>query len=158
VNFSRYAQDIFLIFEVKRFSYKVKEQLRFPKKVYVIDHALIKAIRFFTTDNYGRILENIVFLELKRRKREIYYCSENRECDFIVGEKNRITQAIQVTRSISSEKTKEREIKGLLNAMKEYSLEKGYIFTEDETDTVTVDNKTIKVIPVWYWLLFEKTE
>ena len=153
-NFSNYAQDIFLIFELKKFSYKVKEQLRLPKKVYAIDHALVNAVRFFATENYGRVLENIVFLELKRRNGELYYYSGDRECDFIAGEKGRILQSIQVCKSIASPATKKREIDGILDAMNEYNLGKGLILTEDETDTIKTGGKTINVLPVWHWLLY----
>lgn len=153
-NFSNYAQDIFLIFELKKFSYKVKEQLRLPKKVYAIDHALVNAVRFFMSENYGRILENIVFLELKRKGKELYYHSGYKECDFIVAEKNRIIQALQVSKSLASLKTRNRETEGLADAMNEYKLKEGLILTENEADTIKANGKTIKILPVWYWLLF----
>lgn len=153
-NFSNYAQDIFLTFELKKFSYKVREQLRAPKKVYAIDHALVNAVRFFSSENYGRILENIVFVELKRRKKELYYFSENRECDFIISEKNRIVQAIQVSKSISSIETREREIHGLMDAMAAYKLNDGFILTEDEKGTEKIKDKEINILPAWYWLLY----
>jgi predicted AAA+ superfamily ATPase len=154
-NFSNYASDIFLIFELRKFSYKVKEQLRWPKKVYAIDHALINAVRFFMSENYGRILENIVFLELKRRGGELYYHSNDKECDFIIAQKNKIVQALQVAKSMTSQKTKDREIEGLTEAMNTYNLKDGFILTEDEADTIKNSGKTITVLPVWYWLLFE---
>lgn len=153
-NFSNYAGDIFLIFELKKFSYKVKEQLRWPKKVYAIDHALINAVRFYVSENYGRILENIVFLELKRRGKELYYHSNDKECDFIVAHKGKIVQALQVSKSIASQKTKDREIEGLTEAMNSYNLKDGFVLTEDEADTIQSSDKTIHVLPVWYWLLF----
>jgi predicted AAA+ superfamily ATPase len=153
-NFSSYAQDIFLIFEMKRFSFKVKEQLRNPRKVYVIDHALVNAVRFFMSENYGRVLENIVFLELTRRKKELFYHCANKECDFLVAEKGKILQAIQVTKSMASQKTRARELEGLLEAMDAHSFPQGLILTEDESDTVKTGGKAIRILPVWYWLLF----
>jgi predicted AAA+ superfamily ATPase len=154
-NFSKYAQEIFLIFEVKKYSYKIKEQLRFPKKIYTIDHGLVKAIRFFFSEDYNRLLENIVFISLKRNGNEIYYHKENKECDFIISDKLKVIQAIQVAKTISEAKTKKREIEGLLEALNKFRLKEGLILTEDNYGTFKINNKTIKILPTWYWLLLE---
>jgi len=154
-NFSRYAQEIFLIFEVKRHSYKTKEQLRFPKKIYAIDHGLVQAVRFCFSEDYGRMLENIAFLSLRRLGDEIYYHQENKECDFLVSDNKGVVRAIQVARTLSSAKTKQREVAGLLEAMVKYRLKEGLILTEDEHDSFKIEGKTIRVLPIWYWLIRE---
>ncbi len=153
-NFSKYAQEIFLTFEAKKHSYKVKEQLRSPKKIYTIDHGLVRAIRFFFSDDHGRILENMAFIALKQGGGEIFYFKKDRECDFIISDKRKIVQAIQVARSLSDSKTKKREIDGLLSAMSEHKLKDGLILTEDEYESFKIENKNIFVLPLWYWLLY----
>ncbi|MFC1522034.1 ATP-binding protein [Elusimicrobiota bacterium] len=156
-NFSRYAQDIFLIFEVKRYSYKLKEQLRFPKKIYAIDHGLVQAIRFSFSEDRGRLLENIVFLNLKRQQDGIYYHKNSKECDFLTVKNGKVTQAIQVAQDLGSSKTRKREMEGLLEALGQYQLRNGLILTEDEYETVKVANKTIRILPIWFWLLSSGT-
>ncbi|MCX5751843.1 MAG: ATP-binding protein [Candidatus Saganbacteria bacterium] len=152
-NFSRYAQEIFLIFEVKKYAYKIKEQLRSPKKIYAIDHGLIKAVRFSFAQDTGRFLENIAFIALERKGYAVYYHKEGKECDFIVSDNHKIIRAFQVTKSLSDAKTKKREIDGLIEAMEKYNLKEGTILTEDEKDSFKFGNKTINVLPLWHWLL-----
>lgn len=154
-NFSRYAQEAFLLFESKRYSYKIREQLRAPKKLYAIDHGLVQAVRFSFSEDYGRMLENIVYLALRRKNEEIYYHKGSRECDFLVAEKGKVVQAIQVTKSLAEAKTKKRETDGLYEAITQHKLKEGLILTEDDVSTSKIGNKTIRVMPVWYWLLGE---
>lgn len=124
-----------------------------PKKIYAIDHGLVQAVRFSFSENYGKMLENIVYIALRRKQEEIYYYKEQKECDFIVAGGNKIIQAIQVTKSLAETKTKTREIDGLLEAMSKHKLKEGLILTEDESDVMKMGNAAIKVLPVWYWLL-----
>lgn len=152
-NYSRYAQDAFLIFEAKKYSYKVREQLRAPKKIYAVDHGLVQAVRFSFQDNYGRMMENIAYIELRRRGKEVYYYKGKRECEFMVVENGRVTEAIQVAKSMSDAKVREREISGLLEAMEQYKLKKGIILTEDENEEIKIEKQIILIEPLWHWLL-----
>ena len=152
-NFTRYAQDAFLFFEATRHSYKGREQLRAPRKIYSIDHGLVQAVRFSFSEDYGRMMENIVFLSLKRQGFKIYYHKGNRECDFLAEDKGKIIQAIQVTKTLSQSKTKNREIEGLLEALSIHGLKEGLILTQDTVESHKVGDKTIRTLPLWYWLL-----
>jgi len=84
------------------------------KKIYVIDNGLANSISFKFSQNEGRLLENLVFIELKRRDKEVYYHKGKYECDFIIKKNLKITSAIQVTLSIKNSKTRERELNGLI--------------------------------------------
>lgn len=75
------------------------------------------------------------------------------ECDFVVIENKKIVSAIQVTQSLDDPSVREREIKGLLDAMVTYKLAEGLIITEDEEDIEKINGQIIKIIPVWKWLL-----
>jgi predicted AAA+ superfamily ATPase len=75
-------------------------------------------------------LANLVFLELKRRDKEIYYHNQKKECDFVIKEKSKIVEVIQVSWSIESESTYDRELAGLLDAVNTYGLKEGLILTE----------------------------
>ena len=152
-NFSKYAEEAFLVFEVKKFSHKIKEQLRAPRKLYAIDHGLIQAVRFSFSEDYGRILENIVFIELKRKGNGIFYQLGNKSCDFLISESGRVVQAIQVAKSLANPETKKREIAGLGEALEFHKLNKGLILTEDENDTIKHGKTTIEILPIWYWLI-----
>ncbi|MBI5400043.1 ATP-binding protein [Candidatus Saganbacteria bacterium] len=152
-NFSRYAQEISLIFEVKKFAYKIKEQLRSPKKIYVVDHGLVKAVRFSFSQDHGRWLENVAYLALVRQGQDIYYHKESKECDFLIAKNHKIVQAIQITKSLADPKTQKRELAGLLEALEKHNLAEGTILTEDEAAVWKIGKKTIKAVPLWYWLL-----
>ncbi len=152
-NFLNYAEEAFLIFTVKKYSYKIKEQMRAPRKVYNIDHGLTQAVRFGFSENAGRVLENIAYLAIKRTGCDIYYHKAAKECDFVVTDRGRPIQAIQVTRSIGSPETRKREVEGLAEALSAYNIKNGIILTEDLQETIHTDRYEIQAIPLWLWLL-----
>ena len=84
---------------------------------------------------------------------ELYFHKDRKECDFVIRENNQIVQAIQVATQLSDEKVKNREVEGLIEAMNTYGLKEGLIITENEQETLEVENFLIKIIPVWKWLL-----
>ncbi|MBU3897139.1 MAG: ATP-binding protein [Nanoarchaeota archaeon] len=152
-NYMKYLETAYLFFEMNIFSYSMKKQIVNQRKVYCIDTGLRNVVSFRFSEDIGRIVENIVFIELKRRDKEIYYWKDKNEVDFIVKEGLKPKQLIQVCWDVSDKKTKQREIDGLLEAMKKFKLRKGLIITEDYEKEEKVDNKTIKYIPLWKWLL-----
>ena len=99
------------------------------RKVFSIDTGLVRVISFAFSQNQGWLLENLVFLELKRRGLEIYYHRGTKECDFLLKIGTRITQAIQVTASLTRE-NKQRELDGLLEAMTVHGLQDGLVLTD----------------------------
>ena len=147
-----YYSQTYLFFYLKKFDFSIKKQILNPKKVYVIDQAFATRIGFNFSENKGRILENIVFLELKRRSKEVYYHQGKNECDFIIKDALEINEAIQVCYFINPNNEK-REIQGLLEAMKKYDLKKGLILTYEQEYSFETESSSINVIPVWKWLL-----
>ncbi|HOX77124.1 MAG TPA: ATP-binding protein [Bacteroidales bacterium] len=148
-----YYEQSYLFFYLKKFDYSVKKQIMNPKKVYAIDPAVSNRLGFNFSENKGRILENIVYLELLRRGKEIYYHAGKSECDFLVKEGLKVTEAIQVAWTVDATNLR-REIKGLQEAMRTYGLDTGVLIAYDAGDTIdTPDNITI--IPAWQWLLEE---
>lgn len=147
-----YLGNSYLFFELLKFSYSLKQQLSSPRKIFLIDTAFNQVCGLNFTPNKGRNLENTVFIELKRRGEKVYYCSGKNECDFVVKEGTRITQAIQVCYSLT-EANREREINGLIEAMDLFKLKEGLILTLEETEEVTIKNKRVRILPVSRWLL-----
>ena len=150
-NYIGYLENSYLVFSVPKYDYSVKKQIYSPRKMYAIDTALINATSFKFSRDYGKLLENLVFIELKRRNQDIYYHRDNHECDFIIREHNVITGAIQVTATLKG--TRKREYEGLLEALNTYNLDEGLILTEDEEFEDTYKGKKVVVMPVWKWLL-----
>ena len=146
-----YLNNSYLFFELQKFDFSIKRQLNAPKKIYLID-SVFNQLGLNFSMNKGRILENIVFIELKRRKKEVYYYSDNNECDFLVKEGIKIKEAIQVC-YILNESNKKREINGLLEAMEKFKLKKGLILTHEQEEEIKAKNKKINVLPVWKWLI-----
>lgn len=150
-----YFKESFLILELTQFAYSLKKQNKAFKKIYSIDTGLANAVSFKFSEDKGRMLENAVFLELKRRELEIYYykTKNNLEVDFLVKEKTKPKELIQVCWSLKDPKTKAREIKALREAMEEMELKQGLILTENEEEIIKLKNKKIIVLSVWKWLL-----
>lgn len=148
-----FLADSYLVFQANKFDYSVSAQLLNPKKSYFIDNGLVRRVGFSFSDNLGHLLENLVFIELKRRGEEVYYHNKGQECDFVIKEGKVISAAIQVTYAMPNEKTRKREFDGLLDAMNTYNLQSGLIITDDTEEEITENGKIIKIIPAWKWLL-----
>src|SRR3989338_1290055 len=147
-----YLNNSYLFFELQKFDFSVRKQLNSPKKIYLIDTAfnMIGGLNF--SMNKGRILENIVFIELKRRNKEVYYYSNKNECDFLIKEGTKIKMALQVC-YILSDDDKEREVNGLLEAMHKFKVKESLILTYEQESELKIKGKRIRVLPVWKWLL-----
>lgn len=147
-----YAEDAFLFYTVKKFDYSVKKQLANPKKIYCIDTGIVSAVAFAFSGNRGSLLENAVFLALKKRYGEVYYHKNRHECDFLVRKNKKIVSAIQVCESLENPDTRSREFRGLFEAMETYGLTKGTILTFQEGGEEEVDGRHVRIEPVADWL------
>ena len=147
-----YYEQSYLFFYLKKFDYSVKKQIMNPKKVYTIDPAFAHRLGFNFSANKGRILENIVYLELLRRGKEVYYHSGKKECDFVIKEGLKVVEAIQVAYQVNIN-NHEREYEGLQEAMLTYNLKEGLVLNFNSEESFIPTNDGIKVIPVWEWLL-----
>jgi hypothetical protein len=148
-----FVEESYLIFECFRYDRSLKKQFANPKKIYVIDTGMRNAVAFRFSEDSGRLLENLVFIELKRRNAEVYYFRGKQECDFIVRDTGVVTSAIQVCYELNGT-NREREIGGLAEAMAHLGLTGGMILTYNQDETISLDDgRIITVVPVWRWLL-----
>ena len=149
-----YITETYLGQTINSYDFSLKKQIRNPKKFYVIDNAFINYISKRASEDIGWLLENLVFNNIfydNLNKNIYFYKNGTNECDFLIKQGTKITEAIQVCYELN-EDNKKRELKGLREAMKEFKLKKGLLLTYDQEDTI--DNITIK--PVWKWLLGTK--
>jgi len=147
-----YFEDAYLFFTVPRFSYSLKQQAKNPKKIYGIDTGLIGNLSMSFSKDVGRLLENLVYIHLRRLEKEIFYYRQRGECDFIVKKDKRVEMAVQVCYELNSENQK-REVNGLMEAMDELDLAEGFIFTSDQKDKLEINGKKINIVPVWEWMM-----
>ena len=117
------------------------------KKVYAIDTGFIRANTLSFSEDDGRLLENLVFLALRRKFTEIYYFEDRNECDFIIREKGEVLFAIQVCLRLTDQNL-DREIKGLKSAVEVTGAQEAFILTLDQEDEIA----GFKIMPVWKWL------
>ena len=155
ISFVSYFEDSYMLFTVPKFDYSIKKQIISPKKVYSIDNGFSNVNSASFSEDKGRMLENLVFLMLRKKNREIFYFQGNGECDFVIKQGTKIAKAIQVCYELN-EQNKEREITGLTEALEKFKLKEGLILTYDQEDEFKTDNNIIKVIPIWKWVLEEK--
>ncbi|HBB66655.1 MAG: hypothetical protein A2X28_10840 [Elusimicrobia bacterium GWA2_56_46] len=152
-----YLENTFLLFTLNRFSYKVKEQLSTFRKVYVADNGLIKALSLGGSPDKGKLLENLVAIELRRRAAAgdfsfFYWENNSVECDFVCRRGRKFVLACQVCYDLNMGNRK-RETAGLVAACKELGLSEGLILTMDQEEAFPEQGIGIAVTPVWKWLL-----
>jgi len=116
---------------------------------------LSNALAFKFSENIGHIYENMVFIELKRRNKEVFYwkSKRGREVDFVIKSGLKIDEAIQVCFSFTDKKTRDRELESLLSAKNELNVDDLVMITEDEKGEEVIDGATVRIIPLWKWLL-----
>ncbi len=105
-KYFEYLKDTFLLMEINQFDFSLKKQFANRRKVYCIDNGILSNTSFRISEDYGRYLENLVFIELMRRSHELYFHNGKKECDFVIKEGDNITRAIQVCRTLLDDKTK----------------------------------------------------
>ncbi len=152
-SFLDHLEEAYLFQKISRFSYSIKKQRALPSKVYAGDVGFITSTAFSFSDNRGHRLENLILNHLQRKGKEIYYHLEKKECDFIIKDGPKVIHAIQVSENLSNKLTKEREIKGLIDALETHGLSRGTIITSDTEEELKVDKYSINVTPAWKWLL-----
>ena len=151
-EYTKYLEEAYLIFANNVFAESLKKQFINPKKIYCIDTGMRRIVGFTFSQDAGRMEENITFIELKRRGYKTFYWAEKNECDILVSKGKDIIQAIQVCYELTPE-NREREIKGLIEAMEKFHLKEGTILTDNQTEKITIKEKTINCTPLWRWLI-----
>ncbi|MBI4139883.1 ATP-binding protein [Candidatus Woesearchaeota archaeon] len=146
-DYLSYFKEAFLFFTIDHFSYSFKEQKTLPSKIYCIDNGLRNAVSFIHSKDEGKLAENTVLIELKRRKKEPYYWKNKGEVDFIIKNQDQSITAINVT---YTDEINEREIKALLEFKEKFKKTNKLVILTKNTEK---QEKEIHYTPLWKWLL-----
>jgi uncharacterized protein len=152
LDYFAFLENAYIVQFLPMFSYSLKKQIRNPKKVYSIDLGLFTENSIVFTDENGRRIENAVYLHLRKTSKELYYFYEKKECDFVVFEKGKPKELIQVCYDLTAANL-ERETGGLYAAMDYFKMLKGKIVTLNQKDTFTKEGKKIEVVTLNEFLM-----
>ena len=154
-SYFEYLEEAYLVFPLKKFSHNIREIEKSLPKVYIIDSGLINAYSPRSGGSIGRLMENAVFLELRRREKELYYFKDERgrEVDFVVVEDGIVSELIQVSYSLDEPETFEREVSALMSASEKLNCDSLTIINWERDDTIEVDGKRVRLVPLWKFLL-----
>lgn len=150
MDYLSYFADAYMFFYVPKFSYSPKVQMVNPKKVYCNDNGFITTNSVSFSGDMGRLLENMVFMHLRRSSADIFYFNEGKECDFIIFSNGKIKGIFQVCYQVD-QNNMDREIAGAMQAMEFFNHHESIIVTHDQSDTFSIKDKTIHVIPFYRW-------
>ena len=150
-DYISYLEDAYALFLVPVNSSSQREVMRNPRKLYAIDHGLKGVVDLATGADIGRIYENMVFLQLRRKMQNICYGRQKQEIDFVLpaGESLRL---INVAYDITDVNTRNRELNGLVEGMQGLGVQKALLLTAEVEETVTTDAGVISIVPLWKWL------
>ena len=153
VNYIEYFKDAFLLFDLPQFSYSLKTTQKAFKKMYAVDTGMANAVSMSFSEDRGRMLENAVFLHLKRVGGDLYYYKgKSGEVDFVVKRVDGGLGLIQVCWGLSDIKTKEREVASLTTAMKNLRVTDATIVTFDERGEIESSEGKIRILPVYKFI------
>jgi hypothetical protein len=161
-KFLSYLEQSFLCFSIRQFSYRIKSQLRLPRKFYAVDNSFATCIGVRFSPDFGRLCENLVAIVLKKMEIEgglsFYYWKNNdgEEVDFVIKRGLKIDLLIQVCFSLDKSSTYEREIRALLKCGKALQCDKMIILSDDVEKTETARwfgiTGEIRHVPISKWL------
>lgn len=147
LEYLSFLEQCYLFFFVPKFNYSAKAQSVNPKKVYCIDTGMIQNVTLSINADMGRVFENAVFIELRRRTKNIWYYSEAAfECDFLYGRDVVPENAVQVCYELTSE-NKEREVRGLVETCKKFPGVKPLIVTFNQNDKISYGGMIVEAVP-----------
>jgi predicted AAA+ superfamily ATPase len=154
-DYLAWFEDAYTLFTVRIFDASLARSNTNPKKIYCIDHALVTSVSSGILINSGHLLENMVFTALRRISPDIFYykTSAGREVDFIAKLKDGSRMLIQVSESMADPQTRKREVTALAEAMAELKLSTGTIVTRGESEKISLEGRTIEVVPAWRFML-----
>jgi predicted AAA+ superfamily ATPase len=157
-EYLEYLADTYLVFPINVHTRSARSRMVNPRKVYAIDTGLVQAYTRNVQPDWGHLLENFVFLELRRRGSllEYYRTSSGREVDFFVTTLEGHNSLVQVALDITGAETRKREVGALSEAMEECGLREGLLITLDQQDKLKTHEGHINVMPAWLWALREK--
>jgi len=149
-EYLEHCNTVFLTQSISKYDFSEIKQAKSDKKVYIIDNGLLSAIDFGVSENKGKLLENMVAMELLKQGHRLFYYKDQTECDFIAQPpSSHHPIAIQVSLTLKQEATRAREIKGLVNACKHLKVDFGHIITLDEEEMLTESSCKISVLPFY---------
>jgi predicted AAA+ superfamily ATPase len=152
LDYFSFLEDAYLVNFMPKFSYSLKVQIVNPRKIYAIDPGIINVASNAFSENKGHLLENLIFWELRRQGKELYYFNENKaECDFVVMKNEKLEQVVQVCYELLPE-NREREIRGLTEAMDFFKTDNGLIVSFNQQDAFMYNGKRIEILPAWKFL------
>lgn len=143
------TEAVYLTINASKHDPSIIRQNMADKKTYLLDNAFLKHLTFRYQQDTGKLLENLVAVELHRRQQSVMFIKGSRECDFIAEDNT----PLQISADISHPDTKSREIMGLLAGAKHLNSQQGIIITLDQEENIEQDGVQIKVLPAWKWLL-----
>jgi predicted AAA+ superfamily ATPase len=154
VKYVDYFKEAMLFYELEQYSSSLKSMQRSLKKIYSVDTGMANVVSMSFSEDKGRLLENAVFLELKRRDEQIfYYKTPACEVDFVVRRRNQDKELVQVCWDISNLETRARELKALKKAADNLKLKKATIVTIDQKETVMHEGLKVEIIPAHEWFI-----
>ena len=158
-NWADWAVESYLFVRYPKYSRSLVKENQSLRKYYVIDTGMRQAVLMPQSEDKGKLLENIVALELFRRRgadRKMFYWQDGRECDFVVQREEHVEELIQVTWDIEDEDTRKREIDGIKEAAKGTNCNKLTIVTREQKETIEEDGFKIEVVGIEEWLTREE--
>ena len=158
-NWADWAVEAYLFVRYPKYSRSLVKENQSLRKYYVIDTGMRQAVLMPQSEDKGKLLENIVALELFRRRgadRKMFYWQDGRECDFVVQREEHVEELIQVTWDIEDEDTRKREIDGIKEAAKGTKCDKLTIVTRERKETIEEDGFNIEVVGIEEWMTREK--
>ena len=154
-NWADWAVEAYIFVRYPKYSASLVKENQSLRKYYMIDTGMRQAVLMPQSEDKGKLLENIVALELFRRRgadRKMFYWQEGHECDFVVQQQDRVNEVIQVTWDMVDENTRKREIDGLKEVARGTHCDKLTIVTRDRKETIVEDGYTIDVVGIEDWL------
>lgn len=151
-EYLQYAEDIYLFQIIRKYNPSILKQELGEKKVYAIDNGILNSATYSFLKDYGKLLENLIFMEFRKKGKSVFFYKNKKECDFLIPD-DKNGEVIQVTYSVEDISTREREIGGLIEACRLSGFKRATLLTLAEEAIFNIEGIKINVLPAYKWVL-----
>lgn len=146
------SEAVYFVLIGHKYDPSIVRQTMAEKKSYVIDNGFLSNLSFRYSNDSGKLLENLVAIDICRRGLELQFIKGAKECDFVIAQGQNLLP-IQVSADISHPDTLSRELSGLVKAAQFLQVKRGLLLTHHQSQNYQQDGIAINAMPVWQFLL-----
>ncbi|MEM6526102.1 MAG: ATP-binding protein [Bacteroidota bacterium] len=157
-DFLGYVKDAYVVTTIDKFDFSEMKRENTEKKAYATDWGLLSSVEYSSSEDYGKLFENLVVMEFKKQQYKIYFFKQLKECDLVIEINSSTLIPIQIMYEAKKGDTLNRELAGLKEASDFLKVSHGIIITMDQEKELRYKDVLVKIIPAYKIFSFNRQQ